>query len=339
MSKNYIVDSFPSAPPLNQQLNPQLNPPIAYAIPSNQVFTVSNSNTNIQNTNIQNTNIQNTNEIERMRQFTDFLNDYEISDKYAIKLRQLEGYDIVFICDDSGSMKQPITTPNTKSYENLPRRWDEMRNIVSTVTKLSMLLDDDGIDVYFLNRDPVKNVTSEEILAQSFNDPPRGQTPILKTLRQVLNDKKHSLSEKKLLIILVTDGEPTDDKGNTDGEIQKLFNCLKNERKPINKIHTTILACTDDDNTMNYLENWDSKLENFDVVDDYYSEKIRIQNSMGSTYRFSFGDYIVKILLGSIDKELDQLDGSSNTKQNNVSQPNTISNRKQHYDNECCVVC
>lgn len=48
-----------------------------------------------------------------------------------------------------------------------------------------------------------------------------------------------------------------------------------------------------------------------DLVDDYYSEKIRIQTAQRSNFRFSFGDYIVKILLGSIDKSLDNLDGSN----------------------------
>jgi hypothetical protein len=278
-------------------------------------------------------------------EFRNFVDEYEISTTYAIKLRQLEGYDIVFICDDSGSMKAPVTTPNTKNYENLPTRWTEMQNIVKIVTRLSIILDDDGIDVYPLNRPPMFNVTSETQLNELFKNPPSGGTPTLRVLKQVLKDKEKALKEKKLLIIIATDGEPNDE---TNDPIGNLFNFLKNQRRPAHKIHTTVLACTDDNKTMEYLENWDHELENFDVVDDYYSERERIQENKGKSYKFSFGDYIVKILLGSIDKELDNLDGSANSdknKQNSVQQPairqpvqQTYGNR--HRDDKCnrCVV-
>lgn len=276
-------------------------------------------------------------------EFRNFIEEYEISTDYAIKLRQLEGYDIVFICDDSGSMKAPVTTPNTKSYENLPTRWTEMQNIVKIVTRLSIILDDDGIDVYPLNRDPMFNVTSESQLNVLFKDPPKGGTPILSVLKRVLKDKSKSLAEKKLLVIIATDGEPNDE--STD-PIGNLFNFLKNQRKPSHKIHTTMLACTDDDKTMEYLENWDHELENFDVVDDYYSERERIQEEKGKSYRFSFGDYIVKILLGSIDKELDNLDGSANhnkDKHCNHPSPQQVQqtyNNRRNKNEECgrCIV-
>jgi hypothetical protein len=189
------------------------------------------------------------------------------------------------------------------------------------------------------------NVTSETQLNELFKNPPSGGTPTLRVLKQVLKDKEKALKEKKLLIIIATDGEPNDE---TNDPIGNLFNFLKNQRRPAHKIHTTVLACTDDNKTMEYLENWDHELENFDVVDDYYSERERIQENKGKSYKFSFGDYIVKILLGSIDKELDNLDGSANSdknKQNSVQQPairqpvqQTYGNR--HRDDKCnrCVV-
>lgn len=40
----------------------------------------------------------------RMQKFADIAARYEISHEFASRLRQLEGYEIVFICDDSGSM-------------------------------------------------------------------------------------------------------------------------------------------------------------------------------------------------------------------------------------------
>ena len=42
-------------------------------------------------------------------------------------------------------------------------------------------------------------------------------------------------------------------------------------------------------------------MPNLDVIDDYRSEKAEIQRNRGPTFPFSFGDYIVKALLGSLD--------------------------------------
>jgi hypothetical protein len=70
----------------------------------------------------------------------------------------------------------------------------------------------------------------------------------------------------------------------------------------------TVLACTDDDDAIRYLNKLDRNVEKFDVVDDYRSEKKEIQSKRGRDFKFSFGDYVVKALLGSIDASFDGLD-------------------------------
>ena len=70
--------------------------------------------------------------------------------------------------------------------------------------------------MYFLNRHPMYNVTSVQQISDAFATPPNGYTPIVNTLRRVLKEKTKCLSEKKLLIILATDGEPTDENGKID---------------------------------------------------------------------------------------------------------------------------
>lgn len=291
---------------MNKNYYPTAHPPVALAV----AVTLDN---NYQNNYNQTENI---NQIQdRLLKFNDFIMKHEISNELAIKLRQLEGFDIVVICDDSSSMNTVVTAPNTKNFMNLPSRWNEMENIIKIIMEASMLLDDDGIDIYFLNRQEQKNITNIDIIEELFKLKPIGYTPIVDTLEKILEEKRQILSEKKLLIILATDGEPTDRFGNIQDsrgntEINKLFRLLNNKRNPKDKIFVTIVACTDDDTTMNYLNDWDNKLQNFDIVDDYYSEKERIINAQGKSFRFSFGDYIVKIMLGSIDKSIGSMDGS-----------------------------
>ena len=70
----------------------------------------------------------------------------------------------------------------------------------------------------------------------------QGSTPIVPVFRQVLHDKRNQIYERNLLILLATDGVPTDEHERPD--IRTLEHVLRNERRPINQIPVTIIACT-----------------------------------------------------------------------------------------------
>lgn len=252
-----------------------------------------------------------TNKTARLAKFDSLIRRYEINPDYAIKLRQLEGFEIVIICDDSGSMNSPVTNPSIKDHNDLPSRWDELKNTVKTIVDIAGVLDKTGVDVYFLNRPGIKNVTNFTMLEPHFATEPSGYTPIVQVFTQVLNDMIQVLSEKKLLIILATDGEPTTPSGHTNSggitEKSKFLNLLKG-RQPIDRIYTTILACTDDDSVMTYLQNLDTSIPNLDVVDDFYTVQSNVIKKQGTSHNFTFGDYVVKTLLGSMDIFFDEID-------------------------------
>ncbi|KAI8616349.1 hypothetical protein BC830DRAFT_1118338 [Chytriomyces sp. MP71] len=237
---------------------------------------------------------------------------YEISNLFALKLRRLEAYNIVVIADDSGSMRTP-TAPGlsvANPYSASATRWDELKSTVQTVTEIGSTLDNDGIDVYFLNRPPVRNVIGPSAqLDQIFAIPPQGYTPIARVLRQVLNEKWHGIrheDRKKLLILIATDGEPTTDDGMDDK--QGLKQVLIHERGARGDVLVTFLACTDDNSEIEYLTLWDKKIPDVDVTDDYLSEKRQIQRVQGPRFPFSRGDWVCKMFLGGIDREIDSLD-------------------------------
>lgn len=170
--------------------------------------------------------------------------------------------------------------------------------------------------MYFLNRPMARGVSSPDELVPYMVSRPNGYTPLARVLGTVLsNNSPQFLGEKKLLVIIVTDGEPTDDGGRSD--IPGFKQCLQMRS---NKTYTTIVSCTDEDDTMTYLNNWDRTIPRLDVVDDYRSEKEEILRANGRNYRFSFGDYVVKSLIGSIDPSLDNVD------------------EVQHQSSECCTI-
>lgn len=45
-------------------------------------------------------------------------------------------------------------------------------------------------------------------------------------------------------------------------------------------------------------------------MDDYRSERNEIKRAQGKNFAFSFGDYVVKCLIGSFDRDTDKLDES-----------------------------
>jgi hypothetical protein len=71
-------------------------------------------------------------------------------------------------------------------------------------------MDSNGVDIYFLNREPMLNVTNAQNIRHAFNSPPRGLTPLVPALRRILAAKRSQTYEKKLLILVATDGYSLD---------------------------------------------------------------------------------------------------------------------------------
>ncbi|CAF1116305.1 unnamed protein product [Rotaria sordida] len=81
---------------------------------------------------------------ERMRKFQYLVDRYEINRDFATRLRGLEGYEIVFIVDDSGSMNTPLGDISGP-YGRNPTRWDELRQTVSIVVDIASVFDPNGV--------------------------------------------------------------------------------------------------------------------------------------------------------------------------------------------------
>lgn len=123
------------------------------------------------------------------------------SDPYAF----LRSFDTIFLIDDSGSMAG--------------RSWRETQDALATITPICTAHDEDGIDVYFLNHpdsDFYKRITSPETIIEIFqNVRPRGATPTGQRLQKILKPYLQRYEQddkvKPINIIVITDGEPSDD--------------------------------------------------------------------------------------------------------------------------------
>jgi hypothetical protein len=264
----------------------------------------------------------------RLQKLKDFCSSHEIKLENVMKLRKLEEFEIICVCDDSGSMGSFTDDQPSDPFGKKKTRWDELRETMNFILDLSTCLDKDGVDIFFLNRPPIMHVTSTSQIQVAFQTPPSGYTPTVKTLKYILQEKHAAVAEKKLLLILATDGQPTDDMGNV--QLQEFIDYVK--AKPKN-VFLSIVACTDDEMSIDYLKGLViNKFPQVEVTDDYRSERKQVVAKTNKP--FSFGDYICKIVLGPIEASSSGGGGGgAKASTNNAAKSNNP------YSNNCYCCC
>lgn len=237
---------------------------------------------------------QNLNDESRLPQtpkFEDFVIDNQISIETARKLISvITNTTVVLLCDDSGSMRtvirDPITGVNTT-------RWLEMKRMVSIIVNIVASISHEGTSIYFLNQPQLLQIHNPSELEESFSKEPFGSTPLITTLKKIYEKKAEITDHKKMLIVVITDGEPS------DGNNRTLYNTLINKDKDI---HISFAKCTDKTEDMKYLDNWDGLIIDFDTTDDFRDELARVKALKGDKFKYDYVDYVIKILLATFDR-------------------------------------
>lgn len=224
---------------------------------------------------------------------------YEIRAADIDRLRKLKNFDVVILCDDSGSMNTPIDETTTT-------RWDHLREFVRLVVEIGTIFDSNGVDIHFLNRQDRHRITDPREADHLFDDPPSGFTPLTRALRRILELPAARLGyDKKLLVFIATDGTPTDDNGDPD---LANFEQLMRYDRQADTTHVMFLICTDDLEAVQYLRQWDRAMRNVDVTDDYRQQRREVQAIHGANYSFPMSAYVLKILIGAIEPSIDRTD-------------------------------
>ena len=175
------------------------------------------------------------------------------------------------------------------------------------VSEFAAAVDTDGCDVAFLNRPDLKNVKDVRALEAAMEAPPKGSTPLSKTVKRVLHDKGFALAgepqprgaqpAKRLLVIIATDGIPDEGAPAFVDVLQALPD----------GVHVQLMPCTDDDAVLAWMKEADDKVRFLDKCDDFAEEAKEVMRHQGDGFGFSHGDYLTKILLGAVDPFFDSL--------------------------------
>ncbi|CEO96517.1 VWFA domain-containing protein [Plasmodiophora brassicae] len=258
---------------------------------------------------------------EKLAVFESWAEELGIRSNFRSAMYALGGFEIIVLCDDSESM---LSKDVVDDMGNKMTRWDELRDTVKLIVDFGALFDDNGIDVYFLNRPTLPGVTCASDLEKAFKKDPIGGTPLVSTVDRIRREKIDPLESKKqkVLLVIATDGQPSDGKSAFHQRIASL---------PEN-VYVSILACTDNRAAVAYLDGMD-RLTRVDVTDDYMTELEQIRSKQGKSFKFSKGDYIAKALAGPIQPWLDQLD------EGRVDVPQYNRVPKRDAKGTCCTIC
>jgi hypothetical protein len=145
--------------------------------------------------------------------FAQIAAEWRITKELAYDLAPLVLYDIVFYCDDSGSM----------SFEEDGSRIQDLAFILSKVSTVATRFDSDGVEVRFMNStitgDGItgEQGTSELLSRVRFG----GMTPLGTNLDRkviqplVLGQANSRSMQKPVLVYAITDGEPSGEHRDT----------------------------------------------------------------------------------------------------------------------------
>ena len=237
--------------------------------------------------------------------FQSFVKRHELNPTTAKTLLDvISRCDVVLLCDDSDSMSQSISEEGTDAFApKKSTRWMELKKFCAALIEIVTSTHPFGLDIHFLNRPPVRQVMSPQGLSGVFSIPPNGATPLTDALSRIFRERAVSAQAGPVLVIVVTDGEPT---SNMTTDVRgELFSLLSGKH---NNIHVSFAECTDQEEDMEYLDQWDGQIPNFDNTDDYREELQRVKNAQGMQFKFDYTDYCIKVILSTFVRWFFSLD-------------------------------
>lgn len=215
------------------------------------------------------------------------------NDPYAF----LKSFDTIFLIDDSGSMAG--------------RSWRETAAALQTITPICTQRDADGIDIYFLNHPDstiYKNIVTAGTVVEIFQTVrPSGATPTGQRLNKILRPylqryEKAPETTKPINIIVITDGEPSDD---VESPIIQAAKKLDKLDAPAWQVGIQFFQVGKEPGAREHLKQLDDGLKEF-ACDDELRDIVDTVPFTGEDDSELTGTGIMKVVLGSVNRRLDR---------------------------------
>ena len=222
-------------------------------------------------------------------------NELDVPEMIVRDLLSVAGADIVVIADDSGSMGA------VANYVTRSTRWTELKDTLQKLAHMLLVVDhSDGFHIQFLNDPTWHEIRSSQQVETLFQGrPPKGRTPLAERLRPLLNGSWHPKghgAETDLLLLIMTDGEPS------DCAFQELRQMVKAKHS---SVYCTFMMCTEEDDVVERYNKSLDRIPGVDITDDYLSEKKEVER-LGN--RLNYYTWMAKAVLGGKMPKYDHMD-------------------------------
>ena len=117
---------------------------------------------------------------------------------------------------------------------------------------------------------------------------------------------------RRTVAYVFTDGEPTDH-GWSESPGDSFKRTIREIRQQVADptfFPIGLMACTDKEECIRWMNEMDVEVKNVQVMDDYFSEKKEVYDHHGGYFLYNLGVYFTAGLLGPIDSVLDNMDES-----------------------------
>lgn len=239
--------------------------------------------------------------------FSALARKWNMSLELAVDLASLALYDTVIYADDSTSMK----------YADNGERIDDLKLILERVADVSTLFDDDGISIRAINSNAEgDNITSASAAAAYVGNLRfSGMTPLGTKMEErilepmVFQPIKHRSLPKPVLVVTITDGEPTQEPSS------KIFSVIKNAKKVTGNsaygpkaVAFSFAQVGKDTEAQAFLEKLDTDRHVGDLVDctSYFELEAEEYKKKGVILTPEI--WMVKMLVGAVDPSYDEQD-------------------------------
>lgn len=226
----------------------------------------------------------------------------------AADLVKIALFDVVVLCDDSGSMK----------FEQGGERIEDLKMILGKVSFACSLFDHDGIQIRFLNAPTQGNNINSEQAATSLISQIKfsGLTPLGTAMDQkilqplLIGPARSNQLQKPLLVVAITDGAPAGE--DTHKIAQVIANAnqeLQRSRYGPDAVSYQFAQVGNDQGAQKFLASLDEDPMIGRLIDqtgDYEYESVQMQQKTGED--LSPEMWIMKLLLGPIDTSYDSKD-------------------------------
>ncbi|KAL2429605.1 hypothetical protein ABEF95_008067 [Exophiala dermatitidis] len=238
---------------------------------------------------------------------------WRISPEIASDIVKLALYDVVLYIDDSGSMQ----------FEENGERIDDLKLILSRVAFATSLFDDDGIQVRFMNSpEQGNNIRNEqqvnELIARTRFS---GLTPMGRELQNkilgplVLDPARRGALRKPVLVITITDGQPTGENSSDVARIIKAASdeLARNPRYGKGAIAFQFAQVGNDLKAREFLSKLDEEPGIGDIIDctSNYEVEADEMSRANPPVQLTPELWLIKLLLGAIDSSYDTKDEKS----------------------------